>query len=186
MPFTFTPTAIPDVVLIEPKRFSDDRGWFSETFTTRDFTEAGLPNEFVQDNRSRSRRGVIRALHFQRDPMSQGKLVGCGRGAVYDVAVDLRVGSPTYAQWVGAELTEENGHLLWVPPGFGHGFAVLTEVGDLVYKCTQPYSGAHDGGVRFDDPEIGVRWPIDPADVIISDKDRDLPLLADCDHGFRF
>ncbi len=186
MPFTFTPTAITDVVLVESRRFADDRGWFAEAFKASEFEAAGLPTSFAQDNRSRSRRGVVRGLHFQRDPMAQGKLVSCGRGAVWDVAVDLRVGSPTYGQWVAEELTEDNHRMLWIPAGFGHGFAALTDVADLVYKCTQEFSGAHDGGVRWDDPAIGVPWPVDTADVIVSDKDRTLPLLADCDHGFTY
>jgi dTDP-4-dehydrorhamnose 3,5-epimerase len=184
MPFTFTPTAVADVVVVETRSFSDDRGWFSEGFKASEFAAAGLPASFVQDNRSRSRRGVIRGLHFQRDPMAQGKLVACGRGSVWDVAVDLRAGSPTEGRWVAEELTEDNGKMLWIPAGFGHGFAALTETADLVYKCTQEYSGAHDGGVKWDDPALGIPWPIAPADAIVSDKDRHLPSLADCDHGF--
>lgn len=186
MPFTFTPTEIADVVVVDCRAFADDRGWFAETFKASEFAAAGLPTSFVQDNRSRSRRGVVRGLHFQRDPMAQGKLVGCGRGAVWDVAVDIRVGSPTFGQWVGAELTEENGRLLWVPPGFAHGFSVLSDVADLVYKCTQEYSGPHDGGIRWDDPALGIDWRVDHGDVVMSDKDRSLPLLAGRDHGFRF
>jgi dTDP-4-dehydrorhamnose 3,5-epimerase len=184
VPFTFTPTRVPDVVLVASRSFADDRGWFSEGFKSSEFGAAGLPTQFVQDNRSRSRRGVIRGLHFQRDPMAQGKLVACGKGAVWDVAVDLRVGSPSFGEWVAEELTEDNGKMLWIPAGFGHGFAALTESADLVYKCTQEYSGAHDGGVKWDDPELDISWPINSHDVIVSAKDRDLPLLADCDHGF--
>lgn len=185
MPFSFAPTAVPDVVVVETRRFADDRGWFAEAFKASDFAAAGLPTGFVQDNRSRSRRNVVRGLHFQRDPMAQGKLVSCGLGAVWDVAVDLRAGSPTYGRWVAEELTEDNGRMLWIPAGFGHGFAALTDVADLVYKCTEEFSAPHDGGIRWDDPDIGVAWPVDPADVIVSDKDRSLPLLADTDPGFR-
>jgi dTDP-4-dehydrorhamnose 3,5-epimerase len=186
MPFTFTPTAVTDVVLVESRTFSDHRGWFSEGFKASEFASAGLPSVFAQDNRSRSHRGVVRGLHFQRNPMAQGKLVTCGRGAVWDVAVDIRVGSPTYGRWVAEELTEDNGKMLWIPGGFAHGFAALTDAAELVYKCTQEYSGPHDGGVKWDDPAIGITWPVDVDAVIVSDKDRDLPLLAECDHGFTY
>jgi dTDP-4-dehydrorhamnose 3,5-epimerase len=186
VPFTFTPTGLPGVVLVESRRFADGRGWFAEAFKASEFAAAGLPTSFAQDNRSRSRRGVVRGLHFQRDPMAQGKLVSCGRGAVWDVAVDIRIGSPTFGQWIAEELTEDNGRLLWVPPGFAHGFSVLSEVADLVYKCTQEYSAPHDGGIRWDDPALGIDWRVDAGDAVVSEKDSALPLLAASDHGFVF
>ena len=176
MPFTFTRLAIPDVVLIESRSFSDERGYFRESFKMSDFIAAGLPASFAQDNLSRSSKGVLRGLHFQRDPRAQGKLVGAARGAIFDVAVDLRLGSSTYGSWVGETLSDENSRQLWIPPGFAHGFCVMTDFADVAYKATHEYSGAHDGGIRWDDPSIGVQWPVD--DPILSDKDRELPLLA--------
>lgn len=182
MSFSFTPLAIPDVVLVETKTMSDDRGMFRETFRDVTFVAAGVSTTFVQDNLSRSSKGVLRGLHFQRPPHAQGKLVSCPFGRVFDVAVDIRRGSPTYGKWVGEELSADNGRLLWVPPGFAHGFCALADDSLLSYKVTDYYSGPHDGAVRFDDPSIGVDWPI--ADPILSDKDRGAPLLVDCDHGF--
>jgi dTDP-4-dehydrorhamnose 3,5-epimerase len=184
MPFTFHPTAIADVVLIESRLFHDERGYFREGFKSSDFADAGLPTSFAQDNVSRSGRGVLRGLHFQRDPAAQGKLVSVARGSVFDVAVDIRVGSPTYGRWVGEELSDENGRMLWIPTGFAHGFCVTTEFADLTYKCTDEFSGAHDGGVLWNDPAIAIDWPV--VDPILSEKDLVLPLLADCDHGFVF
>lgn len=184
MPFTFVPQEIPEVVLVQPVRMGDDRGFFEETFRSSVFAEAGLPDRFVQDNHSRSRRGVLRGLHFQRDPHAQGKLVSCVAGEVFDVAVDLRVGSPTYGRWVAAVLSSDNGHALWVPEGFGHGFCVLSESADLAYKVTAEYHGPSEGGVRWDDPAIGIEWPV--RDPQLSPRDVTLPLLADSDHGFRY
>jgi dTDP-4-dehydrorhamnose 3,5-epimerase len=184
MSFTFTPLAIPDVVLIETTTFGDARGAFRETFRDQAFAAAGIPTSFVQDNLSRSALGVVRGIHFQRPPHAQGKLVSCPFGRVFDVAVDLRAGSPTFGRWVGAELSGDNGSLLWVPPGFGHGFASLAPDSLLAYKVTDYYSGPHDGAIAYDDPEIGVEWGVD--DPVLSDKDRSAPRLADCDHGFTF
>jgi len=184
MPFTFTPTAIPDVVLVESRIFPDDRGFFREGFKHSDFAAAGLPTAFVQDNVSRSRQGVVRGLHFQRRPKAQGKLVSVARGAVLDVAVDIRVGSPTYGKWVAEELTGDNGRMLWIPAGFAHGFSVLSDYADLTYKCTDEFSGEHDGGILWNDPAIGVEWGV--ADPVLSSKDEALPLLADCTHGFTY
>lgn len=184
MPFTFVPQEIPEVVLVQPHRIGDDRGFFSETFKSSDFAANGLPDHFVQDNQSRSRRGVLRGLHFQRDPHAQGKLVSCVAGEVFDVAVDFRVGSPTFGRWVGAILSSDNGNALWVPAGFGHGFCVLSESADLAYKVTAEYHGASEGGVRWDDPAIGIEWPV--VDPQLSARDLTLPLLADSDHGFRY
>ena len=184
MPFTFTPTAIEAVVLVESKTFADNRGYFREGFKRSDFADAGLPIDFVQDNVSFSSNSVLRGLHFQRNPYPQGKLVSAPHGAIFDVAVDLRVGSPTYLQWVGEELSEANGRLLWVPPGFAHGFCVLSESAVVTYKVSGEFSAAHDGGVRWNDPSIGVEWPV--IDPVLSAKDAALPSLADCEHGFTF
>ena len=181
MPFTFTPQAIPDVQLIEARAFGDDRGFFAETYKASDFLAHGIP-PFVQDNLSRSQRGVLRGLHYQKDPAAQGKLVAAIRGEIFDVAVDLRRGSPTYGKWVGAVLSEQNHRLFWVPPGFAHGFCVTSESADVLYKVTSEYSPAHDRGIRWNDPEIGVNWPTDvPA---VSAKDADAPLLAAADNSF--
>ncbi len=184
MPFTFHKTGVADLVLIEPVSFDDDRGVFRETFKADDFAAAGLPTSFVQSNLSISRTGVLRGLHFQTDPMAQGKMVSCSAGSVFDVAVDLRIGSPTYAKWFGEELSLANGRLLWIPVGFAHGFCVLEGDAVLTYSVTEVYSGADDGGIRWDDPEIGVDWPIDAP--ILSAKDQSLPSLADCKPGFRY
>jgi dTDP-4-dehydrorhamnose 3,5-epimerase len=156
-----TPTAIPDVLVIEPKVFGDDRGFFYESFNQHAFNEAtGSDIQFVQDNHSRSIKGVLRGLHYQLPPFSQGKLVRCTRGAVWDVAVDIRKSSPTFGQWVGAELTEGNCKQLWIPPGFAHGFLVLSENADFMYKTTHYYASTHERIVAWDDAAIGVDWPL--------------------------
>ena len=180
MPFTFRPLAIADVVLVESRIFPDDRGYFREAFKLSDFTDAGLPTDFLQDNLSRSRRGVIRGLHFQRPPFAQGKLVSVVRGEIFDVAVDIRPGSPTLGHWVGEKLSDDNGRLLWIPPGFAHGFCVLSEFADVTYKVSAAeFSTPHDGGIRWDDPAIGITWPLDGFTVVLSAKDADLPSLGD-------
>ena len=184
MPFTFQPTPLHGVVLVESRIFPDDRGHFREGFKASEFAAAGLPTEFLQDNTSRSKRGVIRGLHFQTDPRAQGKLVSVTAGSVFDVAVDLRHGSPTFGEWFGSELSEANGRLLWIPAGFAHGFSVLSESADLVYKCTDEFSAAHDGGIAWNDPQFAVDWMVSAP--IISDKDARLPLFANSDPGFVF
>ncbi|WP_353234898.1 dTDP-4-dehydrorhamnose 3,5-epimerase [Diaphorobacter ruginosibacter] len=153
-----TRLAIPEVVLIEPKVFGDARGFFFESFNQKVFDEAtGTRHDFVQDNHSRSRQGVLRGIHYQiRQP--QGKLVRVARGAVFDVAVDLRASSPTFGQWVGAELSEDNQHQLWVPPGFGHGFVVLSETADFLYKTTDYYAPEHERCILWNDADIGIDW----------------------------
>lgn len=165
-----TPTAIPDVLLLEPKVFGDERGFFLESFNRRVFQDAtGIDAEFVQDNHSRSAKGVLRGLHYQlRQP--QGKLVWVVRGAVFDVAVDLRRSSPTFGQWVGAELSEDNRQQLWIPPGFAHGFQALSDFADVLYKATDYYAPAQERCLAWDSPELGIAWPI-PAPVL-SAKDR--------------
>ena len=162
---------IPDVKLIEPQIHGDSRGFFVETWSQRDFQSLGLVGEFVQDNLSRSCKGVLRGLHYQIE-MAQGKLVRCTRGEVFDVAVDLRKSSSTFGKWVGMRLSEENKLSLWIPPGFAHGFLVLSAMADFQYKCTNPYAAEHERTVRWDDPVIGVEWPIAPGEnPIISEKD---------------
>ena len=159
MPYTVTKTAIPDVLILEPKVFGDSRGFFFESFNAQDFAQAtGLKVDFVQDNHSRSAKGVLRGLHYQLQ-QAQGKLVRVVRGAVFDVAVDIRKSSPTFGQWVGCELTEDNHRQMWVPPGFAHGFVVLSESADFLYKTTDYYAPAHERCIVWNDPAIGITWP---------------------------
>ncbi|HPF70038.1 MAG TPA: dTDP-4-dehydrorhamnose 3,5-epimerase [Candidatus Krumholzibacteria bacterium] len=167
-----TPTAIPDVKLIEPKVLGDARGYFLETWRDNLFREAGIDAAFVQDNQSSSARGVLRGLHYQvRQP--QGKLVRVISGRVFDVAVDLRRSSPTFGRWTGAELSADNRHMLWVPPGFGHGFYVLSESAEFVYKCTDYYAPEHERVILWDDPGLGIAWPLLPGvETVLSAKDR--------------
>ena len=155
------PTSIPDVLIIEPKVFGDSRGFFFESFNQKAFQAAtGVNSNFVQDNHSRSVRGVLRGLHYQiRQP--QGKLVRVVRGSAYDVAVDVRKSSPSFGKWVGVELSEENQHQLWVPPGFAHGFLVTTDSADFLYKATDYYAPEHERCIAWDDPELGIEWPLD-------------------------
>ena len=176
-----TRLSIPEVVLIEPKVFGDARGFFFESFNQKAFNEAtGTHHAFVQDNHSRSSRGVLRGLHYQIQ-QAQGKLVRVARGAVFDVAVDIRGSSPTFGQWVGAELTEDNQHQLWVPPGFAHGFVVLSESADFLYKTTDYYSPEHERCIRWDDPTIGIDWPALDVAIQLSAKDQAGVLLAEAD-----
>ena len=169
-------TAIPEVLLIEPDVFGDQRGFFLETWNRERYLAAGFPDvSFVQDNHSRSCKGVLRGLHFQLNH-PQGKLVQVVTGAVFDVAVDIRVGSPTFGKWVGYELTEENHRQLWVPPGFAHGFCVLSDMVDFTYKCTDLYRPDDEGGVAWNDPEIGIDWPLEALNL--SGKDQNYTTLA--------
>ena len=175
-----TRLSIPEVVLIEPKVFGDARGFFFESFNQKAFNEAtGTNHQFVQDNHSRSSRGVLRGLHYQIQ-QAQGKLVRVARGAVFDVAVDIRRSSPTFGQWVGAELTEDNQHQLWVPPGFAHGFVVLSESADFLYKTTDYYAPQHERCIAWNDPSIGISWPAlaQGQQPLLSAKDSAAPLLA--------
>jgi dTDP-4-dehydrorhamnose 3,5-epimerase len=173
-----TPTRIADVLIVEPKFFGDERGFFMESFNQRAFNEAlGREIVFVQDNHSRSTRNVLRGLHWQVAPKAQGKLVRVVRGEVFDVAVDLRDGSATYGQWVGEILTADNKKQLWIPPGFAHGFLTLSESADFLYKTTEYYSPEHERGLRWDDPTIGIAWPL-TGDALLSPKDSAAPFLA--------
>ena len=184
MPFTFQRLEIPDVILVAARAFADDRGYFVEAYKRSEFVAGGIPEVFVQDNCSRSARGVLRGLHFQRDPSAQGKLVSVIRGRIYDVAVDLRRGSPWFGRWVAAELSSDNHHLLYVPAGFAHGFCALTEDTDVVYKVTAEYAPADDRGISWNDPDVGVRWPV--AEPVLSPKDAELPTLHAADINFNY
>lgn len=176
----FTPTSIPDVILFEPKVFGDDRGFFMESFNQRSFNEAvGREVNFVQDNHSRSAKGVLRGLHFQLPPHAQGKLVRVTQGTVFDVAVDIRRGSPTYGQWVGVELSGVNHRQLWIPPGLAHGFLVTSESADFLYKTTDYYAPQSEGAVRWNDPALQIAWPAIGMAPQLSAKDAVAPLLAD-------
>lgn len=182
-----TETALPGVLEITPKRFGDHRGFFSETWNKVSWAAAGIDLDFVQDNHSLSAaKGTLRGLHFQAPPHAQDKLVRVIAGAILDVAVDVRKGSPTYGNWVGVELSSDNGKQLLVPKGYLHGFLTLTADCQVVYKCTDVYAPDCDGGVRWDDPDIGIDWGVDADAVTLSDKDKVAPLLADFESPFAF
>lgn len=169
-------TKLPGVLIIEPKVFGDTRGFFMETWQQNKYEELGIKGPFVQDNLSFSTKGVLRGLHYQ-NPHGQGKLVSVVQGEVFDVAVDIRVGSPTFGQWEGVALSGENHHQLWIPAGFAHGFCVMSETAYFTYKCTDVYTPSAEGGVSWNDPDIGIEWPL--KDVNLSDKDQVYPRLKD-------
>lgn len=171
-----TQTGIDGLILIEPDVHADDRGFFLETFSADRWRALGVEAGFVQHNQSRSRRGTLRGLHFQTDP-GQAKLVRCARGEIFDVAVDLRAGSPTFRQWRGFRLDDREHHQLFVPVGFAHGFCVLSGEADVTYLVSSLYDPATEAGIRWDDPEVGVEWPV--ADPLVSPRDREAPLLAE-------
>jgi dTDP-4-dehydrorhamnose 3,5-epimerase len=170
-------TELPGVVIVEPRVFADARGFFKETYRRPRYAEAGIAAEFVQDNISRSRRGTLRGLHFQI-VYPQGKLVQCLRGGLFDVAVDVRRGSPTFGRWVGVELSEENHRQIYVPPGFAHGFCVLSETADILYKCTDTYHPEHERTLLWNDPAVGVKWPLE-TEPVLSPKDQQGKRLAE-------
>ncbi|MBN2469662.1 MAG: dTDP-4-dehydrorhamnose 3,5-epimerase [Anaerolineae bacterium] len=175
---TFEELSLPGLLLITPRVFDDERGFFLERYNQRVFQEqGGLDLVFIQDNHSQSTRGILRGLHYQLPPFAQDKLVWVTRGEVFDVAVDLRLGSPTFGQWQGVVLSEQNKQMLLLPQGFAHGFLVLSEVADFQYKVTAPYSREFDRGIRWDDPAIGIAWPV--SDPILSSKDMQQPDLAE-------
>lgn len=184
MPFQFHPhPVLPGVVVVEPRVFADGRGWFKETFKASDFAPHGIPAHFAQDNHSRSiGPNVVRGMHYQLPPMDQGKLIRCGRGALWNVIVDLRKGSPAYGRHAAFDLTEENHRMLWVPPGFANGFCTRGEVNEVIYKATNEYSPPHDRQVRWNDPALAIPWPV--ADPVLSDKDAKAPLLRDAENPF--
>jgi dTDP-4-dehydrorhamnose 3,5-epimerase len=182
---TITPASIPDVKIIEPKVFGDHRGYFFESYSAKVWQQHGLPTSFVQDNESKSSKGVLRGLHFQAPPHAQGKLVRVVTGAVLDVAVDIRVGSPTYGQFCAYELTAENKRTLYIPPGFAHGFLTLEDNTIFQYKCTDFYHPESEGGIRWNDPDIGINWP-ESAGLLLSEKDKVTPLLKDFQSPFQY
>lgn len=171
-----TRSSLAGVLLIEPRVYADDRGFFLEIYHSGHFREAGIEEIFVQDNHSRSQRGVLRGLHYQ-EPNAQGKLVRCSRGAIFDVAVDIRVGSPQFGKWLGVELNEENQTMIWVPAGFAHGFCALTDDCDVIYKCTSVYDRASEQTIVWNDPDLGIEWPV--RDPILSPKDAAAPRLKE-------
>lgn len=184
MPFEFIKTEIPDLIIVKPKIFSDERGFFLEFYKKSDFERAGIDTNFVQDNHSKSVKGVLRGLHYQLDPMAQGKLVKCIKGKIFDVAVDIRRGSPTYGKWIGIELSEENKLMLWIPKGFAHGFLTLSSEAEIIYKISgAEYSPQHDRSIRWNDPEININWPT-TEEPILSEKDKNAPLLRDAEINF--
>lgn len=182
MPFIFKKLEIPGVILIEPKIFKDNRGYFMETYKYSDFAKAGIKENFIQDNCSSSVRRVLRGLHYQKNPNAQGKLVQCLKGRIFDVAVDIRKGSETFKKWIGLELSDENNYMLYIPPAFAHGFIVLSETADVIYKCTKEYSPEDDRGIIWNDPEIGIIWPLH--NPILSEKDARHPRLKEADINF--
>ena len=178
----FRPTSIPDVILIEPQIFGDSRGFFMETYHARKYAAAGIEAEFVQDNHSGSRQGTLRGLHYQIH-QAQGKLVRCVAGEVFDVAVDIRRSSATFGQWAGAVLSAQNRHMLWVPEGFAHGFYVLSDWAELAYKATDFYAPEWDRAILWDDPAIGIEWPLqEGVEILLSEKDRSAVPLAQAEH----
>jgi dTDP-4-dehydrorhamnose 3,5-epimerase len=184
MPFQFQRLEIPDIILVEARSAKDERGYFMETYKQSTFAANGIPEVFVQDNHSHSLRGVLRGLHYQKHPRAQGKLVMVLRGEIFDVAVDIRRGSPTFGKWVGRVLSSDNWHMLYIPVGFAHGFCVLCDVADVVYKVTDEYAPDCERGIVWNDPALGIQWPI--AQPSVSARDAALPLLQDADFNFEF
>jgi len=181
---TITPLALAEVLLITPKRHGDARGWFAETWSQKALLAAGVDTQFVQDNQAFSaRKGTLRGLHFQKAPFAQGKLVRVLKGAVFDVALDIRRGSATYGQWVGATLTAEGGEQIWVPRGFAHAYMTLTDDAEIFYKVDNDYAPQSEGGVIWNDPDIGIAWPLD-VEPALSDKDKVLPRLKEMPAAF--
>ncbi|HOV13470.1 MAG TPA: dTDP-4-dehydrorhamnose 3,5-epimerase [Spirochaetota bacterium] len=179
MPSTFKRLEIPEVILVSPKAFFDERGFFIESYKESEFIANGITEKFVQDNHSLSKKGVIRALHYQLNPKAQGKLVRVVTGSVFDVAVDIRKSSPTFLKCIRVELSDKNNDMLYIPPGFAHGFVALTDNVNLLYKCTNEYDKASERGIRYDDPQINVNWGV--SNPIVSDKDKILPYLKDAE-----
>ena len=178
MPFEFERQSIRDVILIMPRVFGDSRGFFMETYKKSDFVEAGIKDDFNQDNHSKSSKGVLRGLHYQAAPYGQAKIVRCGRGRIYDVAVDIRPNSPTFGKYVKVELSEENKQMLYIPVGFAHGFVVLSEEAELLYKASGEYNPQADRGVLWSDPDINIDWNLD-SEPLLSEKDKVQPRLKD-------
>lgn len=183
MPFKFQRIEIlPDLIVIEPVVFGDNRGFFMEFYNYKDFAEFGIKENFIQDNHSKSSKNIIRGLHWQTVPMAQSKIIRCTHGEIFDVVVDIRKGSPTFCKWVHINLSEENKKMLYIPKGFAHGFAVLSEEAEIIYKVDSFYSPMHDRGIIWNDPKIGIHWPI--SNPILSEKDRGLPTLKHAEIDF--
>lgn len=181
---SFKETGIPGLLIFEPTVFTDSRGYFYESYNAHTFEQEGLRYNFVQDNQARSTYGVLRGLHFQQEPRAQTKLIRAIEGSILDVVVDIRKGSPTYGQAYTIELSLENKLQLLIPKGFAHGYAVLSETAEVMYKCDDFYDKASEGGIIYNDPALNINWGIDLKDAIISDKDKGLPTLAECTHNF--
>jgi dTDP-4-dehydrorhamnose 3,5-epimerase len=184
MAFTFTPLSIPDIILVEVRTFADSRGYNRELFKASEFEGSSLPRVFAQANYSHSVRGVLRGLHYQKHPRAQGKLVSVLHGEIFDVAVDIRTGSPSWGRWAGATLSAANGCMLYVPPGFAHGFCALSDEADVLYQVTAEWDAGLEAGIVWNDPDIGIRWPI--AEPVLSPKDAKLPLLRAADSNFEY
>ena len=184
MPFEFKELEMPGIIAVRPRMFEDDRGGFMEVYKHSEFARAGIHERFVQDNYSRSGKNVLRGLHYQKDTAAQGKLVWCVRGRIFDVAVDIRKGSPTYGRWTGLELSESNRTMLYIPPAFAHGFLVLGDFAEVVYKCTAEYSPENDRGIIWNDPDIAIEWPLKAP--VLSEKDGRHPMLRDADNSFEY
>lgn len=182
MRFQFQQLEIPDIVLIEPTVLEDDRGFFSETYKYSEFSDFGIRDVFMQDAHSQSRRGVLRGLHYQKKHRAQGKLIRVVVGALFDVAVDLRTKSPTYGKWVGVQLSAANRKMLYIPPGFAHGFCALTELAEVLYKTTDEHAPESERGILWNDPELGITWPL--TNPIVSSRDAAFPRLREADNDF--
>lgn len=178
MPFEFERQSIKDVILVKPKVFGDNRGFFMETYKKSEFVSAGIDVEFNQDNHSKSSKGVLRGLHFQKPPFGQAKLVRCARGRIYDVAVDIRAGSETFGKYVKVELSEENKHMLYIPDGFAHGFVTLSDTAELIYKASGEYAPEADSGILWSDKDININWEID-FEPLLSEKDKNQQTLQE-------
>jgi dTDP-4-dehydrorhamnose 3,5-epimerase len=185
---TVTKTPLPGLLVIEPKVFADDRGFFLDFYNRDSFAEIGLKEQFIQDNHSRSKKGVVRGLHYQINPSPMGKLVKCAKGKIFDVGVDVRKGSPTFGKWHGETLTGDNHKMLYLPPGFAHGFLALEDNTDVIYACTGVYSPKDERAIVWNDPEIGIKWPLElvGGKAIVSDKDQKNPQLKEAETNFSY
>ena len=184
MAFKFSRLQIPEVILVETPIVQDERGFFRETYKASEFAANGIAQGFVQDNSSRSMKGVVRGLHYQKHPQAQGKYIAVSEGTIFDVAVDIRKGSPTYGKWVAVELSLANGMALYIPPGFAHGYCVISEKATLIYKVTAEYAPDLEKGIIWNDPAIGINWPI--AEPVLSPRDKSLPILKQADNNLNF
>lgn len=182
MPFEFKKLDIPEIILVKPKIFADERGFFLETYKYTEFKENGIKDIFIQDNHSKSQKGVLRGLHYQKNPKAQAKLVRCVKGSIFDVGVDIRKGSPTFGKWAGAVLSEDNKEMLYIPEGFAHGFVVLSDVAEVLYKASDEYSPENDAAILWNDSSIGINWGVE--NPLVSEKDGKAPLLNVADNNF--